>query len=71
MDRFWKNEDAKIFQIKCNKYRRFKNPNISYIFDKTLVLSIICDRCGKKVEKIFKEEDIETLKILAIINMNE
>ena len=31
--------------IICNKYRKFKNPKISYISDKTF-LYIICDKCG-------------------------
>ena len=33
----------KIHCVSCNKYRKFKSPKFSYIFDKTLVLSIICD----------------------------
>ena len=38
-------------------------------FDKTLVLSIICDKCGSKDEKIFQEEEsIEILKIIVLIN---
>ena len=35
MDRFQKGEDGQIYCIKCNKYRKFKNPKISCIFDKT------------------------------------
>ena len=35
----------KIYCINCNKYRIFKSPKITYIFDKT-VLFIICDKCG-------------------------
>ena len=31
----------KICCVKCNKYRKFKNPKISCLFDKTLVLSTI------------------------------
>ena len=45
-----------------------KNPKIAYIFDKTLVISIICDKCGSNDEKIFKEEEsIEILKIHGLI----
>ena len=41
---------------------------ISYIFDKTLFLSSTCNKCGRKNEKIFKEEEsIEILKILGLI----
>ena len=29
---------------KCNEYIRLKNPKISYIFHKTLALSIIFDK---------------------------
>ena len=40
--------------------------------DKTLVRSIICDKCGNNDEKIFKEEhSIEILKILDLTNMDE
>ena len=39
-----------------------------YIFEKTLVLSIICDKCGNEDETVFKEEElIEVLKILGLI----
>ena len=37
-------------------YRKIKNPNISYIFEKT-VFSIICSKCDNEDEKIFKEEE--------------
>ena len=33
-----------------------KNPKISYIFEKALLLSIICSKCGNKGENIFQEE---------------
>ena len=38
----------KIFYIKCNKYRKFKNHEMSYIFYKTLVLSVTRGKCGSK-----------------------
>ena len=38
---------------------------MSYIYDKALVLFIICDKCGGNNERIFKEEElIEILKFL-------
>ena len=40
----------------CNKYRKFKNPRISYVFQKTLDLSIVYSKCGLEYKKIFKEE---------------
>ena len=54
-------------------YRKFKNPEISLIFKKILVLSIFCDKCGSNQGKIFKnEESIEMLKIIGLIdNTNE
>ena len=59
----------KLYCVKCNKYRKLKNPRISYIFDETLSLSTICDKCSRKEEKIFKEEEsIEILRILSLIN---
>ena len=43
--------------MKCNKYRKFQISSILYILDKTLVLSIICDKCGSNDEEIFKENN--------------
>ena len=54
----------KIYCIKCNKYRKIKDPKISC----TLVLSIIYHMCGSIDKKIFKEiKTIEVLKILCSI----
>ena len=36
-------------------YRKFKNPEISFIFNKTLVPLIICDKCDSNDKKILKE----------------
>ena len=59
----------KIYCIKYNKYRKFKNSKISYIFDKTLVLSIIVGDCGINDKVPLKEkESIEMLKILGLIS---
>ena len=42
---------------------------ISYLLEKTSVLFIICSKCMNEDEKIFKkEESIEMLKILGLIN---
>ena len=51
----------------CNRYRKFKKTKLSYIFKKSLSLSIIYSNCGHEYEKIFKES-IEMLKILRLIN---
>ena len=49
----------------CRKYRIFKKPELSYIFEK--YISIICSKCENEDEKIFKEEgSIEILKILGL-----
>ena len=54
--------------IICGKHREFKNPKISSILDKTLLLSIICSKYGNEYKKIIKEgESIEILKILGLI----
>ena len=59
----------KVYCIKCRKYRKFKNTKISCIFDTTLVLSIICDKCSSNDKEVFKkEESIEILKTLGLIN---
>ena len=47
----------KICCVICAKYRKIKNPKMSYTFEKTLVLSIICSRCENEDERIRKEKD--------------
>ena len=52
----------------CSKYRKFEKPKISYLLEKTLVLSVICNKCKIDDEKLFKEEEpIDILKILGLI----
>ena len=52
----------------CGKYRKSEKPKISYLLEKTLVLSIICSKRKNEDEKLFKEvESNETLKILGLI----
>ena len=53
----------------CNKYRKLEKTKRSYIFKKTLSLSIVYHKCGHEYKKIFKEEEsVEILKILGFIN---
>ena len=52
----------KIYCTKYKKCKKFKKPKISYIYDKTLFYSKICNKCGSEDEKILKEE--ESIKIL-------
>ena len=50
------------------RYRKFKKSKISYILEKTIVLSIICSKCNNEHEKVFNEEEsIDILKILGLI----
>ena len=46
-----------------------ENLKVSSIFDKILILSIICDNCRSKDEKTFKEE--RSIEIGLFDNMNE
>ena len=56
--------------IMCGKYKKFEKPKISYLSEKTLLLSIICSKCKNKDEKIFKEEEsTDILKIIALIKI--
>ena len=41
----------KLFYVICGNYRKFKNPKISHIFEKTLVLSVICSKCKNEGKK--------------------
>ena len=58
----------KFYCIICRKYRKFEKPKISYLLEKTLVLSIICSKCKNEDKRTFKEEElIEILKPLGLI----
>ena len=58
----------KIYCVIYSKYRKIEKPKLSYLLEKTLVLSVISSKCKNEDEKIFKEEDsIEILKILGLI----
>ena len=46
----------KIYCVICDKYRKFKNSKISYLFEKTLDLFIISSKCENEDEKTFKEK---------------
>ena len=49
--------------------RKFEKSKISYLLEKTLVLSIISSKCKNEDEKLFKEqESIEILKVLILSN---
>ena len=62
----------KLYFIICGKDRKFEKPKISYLLEKSLVLSIICSKCKNEDEKIFKEEEpIQILKILGLISNKE
>ena len=62
----------KVYCIICGKYSKLNNTKISYIFKKTLVLSIICSKCDNEDKIIFKkEESIDILKIIGLIKPKE
>ena len=41
----------KLYCVICGKYGKIEKPRISYIFEKALVLSIICSNCKNEDEK--------------------
>ena len=58
----------KLNCVICGKYRKFEKPKISFLLEKILVLSIICNKCKHEDEKLFKEEEsIEILEIFGLI----
>ena len=58
----------KICCANFKKYKEFKNPKISYICVKTLILSSICNKCGSEDDNTFKEEgSIGILNVLGLI----
>ena len=58
----------KLYCVICRKHIKFEKPKISYLLERTLILSIICSKCKNEDEKAFKEKDsIKILKILCLI----
>ena len=58
----------KLYCVICGKYTKFEKFKISYLLEKTLVLSIICSVCKNEDEKLFKGEELtDILKILGLI----
>ena len=48
----------KLYCVICGKYRKIEKSKISYILEKTFVLSIICSTCkNENKKKIRKEEE--------------
>ena len=47
----------KLYCVICGKYRKFDKPKISYIFEKILVLSVICSMCRNEDEKKSKKKN--------------
>ena len=58
----------KLYCVICSKYRKFEKPKILHLLEKRLVFSTICIKCKNEDKKLFKkEESIETLRILGLI----
>ena len=47
---------TKLYCIIFFEYRKIEKPKISYILEKTFVVSCICSNCKDEDVKIFKEE---------------
>ena len=47
----------KLYCVICGKHRKFEKPKISYILEKTLVLSIICSKCKNEDGKCLKKKN--------------
>ena len=59
----------KLYCVFGSNYRKFEKLEVSYLLEKTLVLSIICIKYkNKNGKKIKEEESTEILKILGLIN---
>ena len=46
-----------MYCIVCGKHIKFENPKISYIFEKTLVLSITCIIVAVKMKRYLKKKN--------------
>ena len=54
---FRKLKEQKQHCVVFRKNRKFEKPKISYLLEKTLVLSIIFSKFKNEDEKLFKEEE--------------
>ena len=45
----------KLYCVIYDKYKKSEKPEISYILEKTLVLSVICSKYKNEEEKLFKK----------------
>ena len=60
----------KIYCATSGRCIKLEKPKISYLLEKTLVLSIICSKCKNEDKKLFKEEEsIEISKVLGLIEI--
>ena len=58
-----------MYYVICGKYKKLEKPKISYLFEKALVLSIVCSTCKNEDKKLFKEEEsTEVLKVHELID---
>ena len=48
----------KIYCVICGKYKKFKNLKTSYIFEKTLIIFIICSKCENEDRKYLKKNQL-------------
>ena len=55
----------KLYCVICSNYGKLEKLKISYLLEKTSVLSIIFSKCKNEDEKIFKDE--ESMKVLKIL----
>ena len=44
-----------LYCVICSKYKKFEKAKISYLLEKTLVLSIICSKYKNEDGKLFKK----------------
>ena len=56
----------KIYCVTFGNYRKFENPKISSIFEKTIVLLLFAVSVWMRMKKIFKEE--ESIEILESVD---
>ena len=47
----------KLYCVICGKYWKFEKPKTSYLLEKTLVLSIICNKCNNEDELFLKKKN--------------
>ena len=57
MRKIMREKKKKLYYVIGDNYRKFEKPKISYLLEKTLVLSTICNNCKNELKIYLKKNN--------------